>query len=258
LLNIDLIRSCLIGKTFVGEICYLEEMNSTNDRAKESAGDNLLVLTDFQTKGKGRYGRVWESERGSNVTLSIKKKFDVEPGDESLINFYFSYFVYDTIRELLNEHNVNTSPLNIKWPNDILYEGKKISGLLIESTHGKNEYVTGIGINVNQETFIPEYNAVSLSGIVNRKLDTTSLIIRLIENIDKNLGSLSTSVDDLFVKWKSANNLIGKSVIFNSGSILNKYGNVIDLQRNGGIKLLINGKESTFYSGEIKITLIGS
>jgi BirA family biotin operon repressor/biotin-[acetyl-CoA-carboxylase] ligase len=259
LLDIDLIRRELLGNTFVSNIYYFEEIGSTNKYAKTLSGeDNVLVISEFQGSGKGRFERVWESEKGSNLTFSIKKKFNISPAELPFINFFFSYFVYLAIKEHLEENDSSSQLLSIKWPNDILYDNKKISGLLVESNIEKNEFTIGIGINLNQQKFNPEYNAVSSVNIINRKTDISLFLIRLINIIDKNLSLMEPVNEILFTNWKNASNLIGRSVVFNVNDNMHKYGNVMDLQKDGGIKLFINGKEQIFFSGEIKITLIGN
>lgn len=259
MINLELANKELVGNTFVTRIYYFDETDSTNNFAKNAGeDDNIIVISEFQRSGKGRYEREWESEKGSNLTFSIKKKFDIKPSEISFINFYFSYFVYETIKEYLEERNISSSQLNIKWPNDILYDSKKICGLLIESNMGKNEFIIGIGINLNQRSFSAGLNAESLYNITGSRVDVTAFLVRLIGKINDNLPMLSPVNECLFEKWKNSTELIGKSVVFNVNDKLNKFGNVIDLQRDGGIRLLISGEEMVYYSGEIKITLIGN
>lgn len=259
MINLEVVNKKLVGNTFVSRIYYFDEIDSTNNFAKNAEEtDNILVVSEFQSTGKGRYERKWESEKGSNLTFSVKKKFDIEPGNISFVNFYYSYFVYETIKEYLEENNFSASLLSIKWPNDILYDSKKICGLLIESNTAKKEFTAGIGININQQVFSAGLNAISLFHITGKPVDISDLLIRLIYKINDNLSLLAPISECLFEKWKNASHLIGKSVVFNVNDKLNKFGNVIDLQPDGGIKLLIAGEEMVYYSGEIKITLIGN
>ncbi len=259
MLDIDLIKRELLNNTFISNIYYFEEIDSTNNFAKSLKDeDNVIVISEYQSSGKGRHERIWESEKEKNLTLSIRKKFDIKHSDVSFINFYFSYFIYETIKDYLEENNVNSSLLNIKWPNDILYGEKKLCGMLVESNIEKGEFTIGLGININQENFNPEYNAISIFNITKQQADISAFLISLMRKIDKNLGLLSPVNEILFTKWKSASSLIGRRVIFNMGNSDSKLGNVIDLQKDGGIKLMINGEEIVFYSGDIKITLTGN
>lgn len=258
MLKPDLIKEQIRGKTFISEVIYLDETESTNSYAKCISGDGILVITDHQTSGRGRFERAWESEKGSNLTFTIKKTFDLSSQDIPLINFYFTLCVYEVIREFIDEAGANSALLQLKWPNDLMYDSKKLCGLLIESNPAKKEFILGMGINVNQEKFPAELNAVSLCDVTGTKTDLSDMLIKLVKKIDVNLPLLLGSQEQIYIKWKNANNLIGKSVIFNSSEESNKFGNVIDLQRDGGIKLAINEQECVYYSGEIKITLIGS
>ena len=130
MLNINLIRERLEGKTFINEIYYRAEIDSTSSFAKQSPRDNLLVLADYQTKGKGRYDRNWESEKGSNLMFSVKKKFSIKNSETPYINFYFTYHIYCAIKSYLEKNNIDELPLYIKWPNDILIDEKKVVGIL--------------------------------------------------------------------------------------------------------------------------------
>ncbi|MGH2575257.1 MAG: biotin--[acetyl-CoA-carboxylase] ligase, partial [Ignavibacteria bacterium] len=156
LINPEILNSELINKTFIEKIYYFNEIDSTNEYAKKIKDeDNILIVSEYQTSGRGRFNRIWESEKGKNLTFTIKKKFNLENKYLQIVNFYFIYFLLDAVEKFIID-NLNLRPdLEIKWPNDILLSGKKLCGLLIESNQ-KNFYV-GIGLNVNQEKFNPEY-----------------------------------------------------------------------------------------------------
>lgn len=258
MLDIELINKKLWGNIFTKKIYYFEEVDSTNLFAKTIADDDALIIAEYQSTGKGRHERTWESDKGANLTFTIKKKLDIKNEDIPFINFFFSSYIYDALKKYLAENNINTSPLNIKWPNDILYDNKKICGVLIESVLNRKEFIIGIGINMNQAEFSQNHNAVSLSSIAGHKIDITAFLIDMMILFDKNFSRLNEVDGKLYEKWKNSTDIIGKSVVFNSHDLQNKFGNVIDLQRDGGIKLLINGSEEVYFSGEIKITLIGN
>lgn len=258
MLDITRIRKALLGGTFISAVHYFDEVDSTNSFARTNAEDNALIIAEYQNAGKGRHERIWESEKGQNLTFTLKKKLELSAHKIPYINFFFSYYIYEIIKEFLEQNNVSASLLAIKWPNDILYDNKKICGVLVESNLNKKEFIIGIGINLNQRMFMRIYNAVSLNTITNCEVNGTSFLINLIGRFDKNLNKLAFPDNGLFTQWRNATNIIGKSVVFNSSDVQNKFANVIDLHEDGGIKLLINGEEQLFYSGEIKITLIGN
>lgn len=258
MLDINFISENLIGKTFISKIYYFKEIDSTNNYAKKlNREDNVLVIAEYQSSGKGRFERKWESEPGMNLTFTIKKKFDINPQKNSFINFYFTYFLYSSLRKFLEKNYIiiNTDSLEIKWPNDILLNSKKISGLLIESSLNKNEYIIGIGLNVNQKIFKEEFNSSSLINHTNTEIDLNNLLINIITEFDKNLHLLNEAkFSRIFKLWKSSTKMIGKTVYYSVDGGVSKTSKIIDLADDGSIKLLINNEEKSYYSGEVKIT----
>ncbi|MCQ2741062.1 MAG: biotin--[acetyl-CoA-carboxylase] ligase [Alphaproteobacteria bacterium] len=116
-------------------------VSSTNDIAKNYKTDNkeekVLITAEEQVKGRGRRGRTWISAKG-NLFMSLLFSTKVSPSD---IAFVTSLSIAQTLKKADNHLNVN-----IKWPNDILINGKKVSGILIEV--GESGIVVGIGINL--------------------------------------------------------------------------------------------------------------
>ena len=128
------------------QLVVFSETDSTNDQAKklaeEGAGQGLLVVSDSQTAGKGRRGRSWESRVGEGIFMTLLLKPDIAPGNASGI---------DT---------------QIKWPNDIVCDGKKVCGILTEMSAQIdyiNYIVVGVGINVSNEVFPEEVASTATS-----------------------------------------------------------------------------------------------
>jgi BirA family biotin operon repressor/biotin-[acetyl-CoA-carboxylase] ligase len=137
------------------EIIELEEIDSTNDElrrlAEKGAKHFTIVAAKKQTRGKGRYSRIWDSPKG-NLYLSILiKNTKLETAYQ--LSFVASLAVLDTIQTFLPAHDAK-----LKWPNDVLVDGKKIAGILLESSSsqvGKMNYlIIGFGINVKES---PDY-----------------------------------------------------------------------------------------------------
>ena len=141
MLDIDLINKEIIGKTFISRIYYFDELSSTNDFAKErKEEDNILVIAEYQSAGRGRFDRKWENEKGKNLIFTIKKQFRLNIQDSNYINFFYSFFLYSALKNFIEQNFplLDTNKLEIKWPNDILFDSKKICGILIESkSNGK-------------------------------------------------------------------------------------------------------------------------
>lgn len=152
--------------------------------------EGTVIIADFQEKGKGQRGNSWESEEGKNLTFTIilKPSF-LKAGQQFFLNKIASLAVYDFLR------STGTDGISIKWPNDILINGKKIAGILIENTlHANNiiHSIIGIGMNVNQAEFKSAANAASLKAISGKNFP-----------LDKCLESLCSCMEARYLKLKS-------------------------------------------------------
>lgn len=145
---------------------YYEVVDSTNDRIKERARDGeeagLVVTAGHQTAGKGRVGRKWESPTGESVSTSLLLRPDEIPiSAVPTITIICGMAVRSAIEKLYG------LDCQIKWPNDIVLNGKKICGILVEmeAEHNRVKYaVAGIGVNVHQSSF-PEEIAFKATSI---------------------------------------------------------------------------------------------
>jgi len=147
------------------KLIHLDKINSTNDYLKalvlkQKLEDFTVVKADFQEAGKGQRGNKWLSEPRENLTMSLYKEFESLPiVDQFRISMQTAIALYKALATF-------TDQVAIKWPNDLLLGGKKVGGVLIEtSVKGSciNWAVIGIGININQTNFKNLPNATSLS-----------------------------------------------------------------------------------------------
>ncbi|NOT36483.1 MAG: biotin--[acetyl-CoA-carboxylase] ligase [Saprospiraceae bacterium] len=160
---------------------FLQQVDSTNRYAIEllsniNPNDGFCVISDFQTEGKGQYGRSWQSESGKNILSSFifntKDKFSSI--DHFVLNVIGSIAVYETLSNFIPSEEIK-----IKWPNDILIHSKKIAGILIQNIFRGHELiwtVIGIGINVNQNHFENEHKATSLFQLLSKESDRIDLL----------------------------------------------------------------------------------
>lgn len=138
-----------------GRLEYSEEIDSTNTQAKRLAASKdvlhgTVILANRQIAGKGRRGRSWESPLDSGIFMSILFRPQIEPEKLSMLTLVAALAAAKAVREETN------CACQIKWPNDLVMNGKKICGILTEmGTEGKTvQYaVVGIGINVTQQSF---------------------------------------------------------------------------------------------------------
>lgn len=147
------------------EIYYFDSIDSTNTKAKELAEEGhpsgTLVVADRQTAGKGRRGRSWESPTGIGIFMTLMLKPEINPNNASMLTLVAAMATTRAIRR------VTGVPAMIKWPNDIVMNGKKVCGILTEMSAQFdyiNHIVIGIGINVHNEDF-PEEIAKTASSL---------------------------------------------------------------------------------------------
>lgn len=179
-------RNCVysIGANYI----WKEEIDSTNEEAKRLAAagavHGTVVAAGKQTKGKGRRGRTWESPEGDNIYLTILLRPDIEPQYASMMTLVAAFSAAKTV-----EKSTGAS-CQIKWPNDLVLNGKKICGILTEMSmdaHGIAYIIVGIGINVNMEHFPEEiaHMATSLKREIGKQIDVNGLIASLLEEFEK-------------------------------------------------------------------------
>ncbi len=133
---------------------FLREVDSTNNECKRQAekgcADGLLIVSDYQTKGKGRLGRDWSSAPSQGLYMSIVLKPPISPMEAPQLTLIAGIATAKAIKKITG------LDANIKWPNDIIVNGKKICGILTEMSaeiERVKYVVTGIGVNVNDEAF---------------------------------------------------------------------------------------------------------
>ena len=139
------------------EVYFYEEIDSTNTQAKrlaeEGAVSGTLVVSDCQTKGKGRRGRVWESPKGTALYMTLMIRPQIRPERASMLTLVIGLSVVQAIRNVLKVE------VGIKWPNDVVLNKKKLVGILTEM-NAQMDYIEylllGVGINANTKEFPPE------------------------------------------------------------------------------------------------------
>jgi BirA family biotin operon repressor/biotin-[acetyl-CoA-carboxylase] ligase len=159
---------------------------STNDLLKELAERQILeegtvVSAKSQTAGKGQRGNSWESEPGKNATFSLLLYPTFLTVSQQ---FLLSEAVALGVKSVLDTYMEN---IEIKWPNDIYHEGKKLSGILIENVLSGDTFaqsIVGIGVNVNQEVFLSNApNPVSMRQILKKEINLNALLEKIIQRI---------------------------------------------------------------------------
>jgi len=180
-------------------IIHLVETTSTNQFLKENAShlsscqektftasseeSITVVVADYQTAGKGQGTNTWESEKGKNLLFSILVHPTTLPIERQYILSEAAALSY---KEVLDAY---TEDISVKWPNDIYWQDRKVSGTLIETSLSKGvfkDFIIGTGINVNQMEFRSDApNPVSLCQITGREIPLEEVQDRVVEKFEE-------------------------------------------------------------------------
>ncbi|MGB0777320.1 MAG: biotin--[acetyl-CoA-carboxylase] ligase [Flavobacteriaceae bacterium] len=176
-------------------IIKLSAIDSTNDFLLNMADRGKVeqfqvVQTDFQTKGRGQFGKKWESKPGENLMFSLF--FQPKP---SMSLTELNQLVALSIIDALKVYSLPN--LSIKWPNDILSGGHKIAGILIETklnNSGIKHAVIGLGLNVNQTEFNPKFKATSLKQLKASFETLDQVSVHVIESLISQLTKFNSNM----------------------------------------------------------------
>lgn len=249
---------------FIGKNIYYEEkVDSTNTLARElsvkGVKNGSVVISDCQEKGRGRNGKVWTSPCGCNIYMSIILKPKFSPEVAQGMTILAAVSVADAIVE------VTSLKPQIKWPNDILIDSKKVSGILTEmSTQNMiiEHIIVGIGMNVNLEekdiedgikdiatSLLIESKKINGSSIL---INRNKLIISILNKFDKYYEMfLSTGLSSVLQYYQKYFGMIGKEIEINIKDRRVK-GQVVGIDSKGALLLKTGENElEKVVSGEI-------
>ena len=215
-------------------IYYFPEVNSTMDVARNMAKDDCphftVIIAESQTKGRGRLKRKWISEQGG-LYFTIVLRPDMPISLVHMVNFCASL----SLAKILQNHfSLNAK---VKWPNDVLVDDKKISGLLSEMEADDNEinFVNiGIGINVNNDPALEESNATSVKKLLGKDFLRKTILSLFLDEFENSL-SLS-SVNKIMSQWKKYTMTLGKEVRIVTSRETTE-GTAIDVDESGALIL---------------------
>jgi len=254
----ELILKELSTKWMARNLIVKDETTSTNDDAarisKEGAANGSLVVADKQTKGRGRNGREWKTEKKDNIAMSLLLKPSFDKAKSPMLTLVMGLALAQGIESVCNEK------VGIKWPNDIVLNKHKLCGILTEMHiyPGREEYdvVIGVGINVNQkkEDFAKEIAdmAGSMYSETGTMYDRNIVIARVMEFFEKdyelfckcdNLKFLKDEYESRLLNKGRKVKIIEKDEEFAATALgITDVGELI-IQKEDGTKRLINSGE---------------
>jgi BirA family biotin operon repressor/biotin-[acetyl-CoA-carboxylase] ligase len=248
------LKTNILGK----EIAYYRQVSSTQATAKilaaQGATEGTVVIAESQLNGRGRIGRAWVSPPGG-IYLSIILRPNIKPSEALRFPLITGVGVVQAIEK------VTKIKPRLKWPNDILLQGKKVGGILTElsaEVDRLNYIVIGIGINANNpKSLFPE----ELQGIATSLTEECGEQISRVKLVQAILVELEALYEDLKIsgfqpireKWKGLSDIIGSRVRISSGGE-EVEGEAIDIDQDGALILRkADDSQERFIAGEVSL-----
>lgn len=226
---------------------WVESIDSTNNAIKAQAHrlpEGATLAAEHQTAGRGRQGRSWSSAQGA-LQFSLLLKPRIAPSQGALLTQVTGASLAQTLSTLCD--------LGIKWPNDLLIDGKKVCGILAEMMCDGEEVswvCVGIGLNVNQTHFDDLPQATSLALACGKKFDRALLLAQILNGLERDYAHFFDQGAEKFLDLcRAKSTLLGHSVTFDGGC-----GLATDIDSQGRLVVrLDNGTTQALTSGEAHI-----
>lgn len=249
------IKECLQTKWLGKNIIYEEIIDSTNQYAKKLGEENVIngtvVVAGQQTAGRGRRGRDWVSPKG-NCYLSMLLRPPIHAEHASRLTLVAALALAESITE------VSGLKVQIKWPNDIVINGKKLCGILTESSFDGNDLkyvVIGIGINVNQDVFDTAIQEMATSIFVEKGqfIDCACLIGAFLNKFERwfeqfaiteDLSSLQERYNELLVNCNREVRVLDETEWIGIALGINETGELLVRNNIGDVRSVFAGEIS--------------
>lgn len=240
----------LIGRPILNLLTTSSTMDEAKELAQTGAREGLVIVADNQTKGRGRFDREWLALPGQDLTFSILLK----PNFKKLhmLNMIISIAIQDMLTRLTE------GTVDIKWPNDVLIAGRKISGILVESVLSSANTVdftvVGIGINLNLDPAVMEGiedSATSISHIIGKPVDKYEVLDNLLNLIDERYQAVLLGYNPRG-DWSSRLSTIGNRIRVSNGSDT-IIGKAIGVDSVGNLIIQTEQGAITVTSGDVTV-----
>ncbi len=252
------IKTGLNSSVIGSEVLVFDQVASTNDLARDYLAKNfpegLTVVADSQTRGRGRLGRAWHSAPGLGLYFSVLLRPRIDARHMPRLALMASVAVADAIGEFVR------SAAKLKWPNDVLLNGKKTCGILSEycQTGSAEGVVVGIGVNVNHrlDQLPEEFRSVATSLFIENgePVNRGGLLRVILQRLDEEYRDFLAHGGEILVeKWSKRTDMFGKQVTVTRGTASIR-GTATGLDRAGNLAVLTeDGRQLSFESGEVTL-----
>ena len=234
----DEIKAKLTTTLIGSDIYYYEDVDSTNNVGKilanKGCADGSIIISESQNKGRGRLERGWYSPKGAGIWFSVVLKPKMSPQNAPKFTLLAAVAMTRAIE------NITGIKCGIKWPNDILYDGKKLVGILTEMNaeiDRINYIVIGMGLNVNNDVFPKELEeiATSLKMIAAKKFNRIDLLSEIIRELEIEYNeAMKNGFKATFETWRKYSATLGCQI--NVVGIEEQFsGKAIDIDEDGAL-----------------------
>lgn len=250
-----------LSKLTLGDVRYFDTIGSTNNEAlawaTSGARDLSLVIADEQTAGRGRLDRKWYTPRGTALAFSlIVRPTSEEKRHLTRIVGLAALAITDTLR-------TRGLVAQIKWPNDVLLNGHKVAGILVESVWSGEEVdclVIGVGVNVLRESVpsaeLLQFPATSLEDSLGSLVEREKILHDILAGIIALRPHLGT--DSFIASWEKALAFRGEQVQIESENGLPITGKLLGLESDGSLRVSQeDGKSITVRFGDVRLRPLG-
>ncbi|MET0488063.1 MAG: biotin--[acetyl-CoA-carboxylase] ligase [Candidatus Rokuibacteriota bacterium] len=212
--------------------------------AADGAADRTVVVAQAQTAGRGRHGRLWLDEPGASLLMSIILRPRLEPARLPTLSLAAGVAVVEAL-----ERVTGLKP-RLKWPNDVLVDGRKLAGILLESRISPSPLVVlGIGVNLAQRVFLADLaeRATSVRLATGRRVDADALLTALLESLDAWRTRLETEGwAPIRERWRALTETLGRRV-----SIDSVEGVAVDVDEDGALIVAEGDVRRRVVAGEV-------
>jgi len=253
----EIVRPLLRGTVFDAHLHHFYKIGSTNTTAmtaaSEGAPEGSVFLAEEQTAGRGRGSNAWQSPQSTGIYCSVVLRPALSPSEALLLSLAAGI----AVRAAIEQVDSRVKP-DLKWPNDLLIDGKKICGILTEMNAEVTRVryiVVGIGINVNQTSFPAELGATSLRLVTGSEWSRVELVAALLKSLDREYRQLLENADaraSILRRFTENSSWVqGKDVrIEENGSAFE--GTTDGLDARGFLRVRTQGGVQTVLSGTVR------
>jgi len=244
----------------MSQLELLPRIDSTNrylmDRLEQGLANGHVCLAEYQTAGRGRRGRQWVSPFGQNLYLSLYWRFDINPAVLSGLGLAIAVGMIRALR------NLGITDAGLKWPNDVLWQGRKLAGILLEmkaEAQGPFHVVIGVGINLNMDMGRPDITQpwVALNSIVEEPLSRNLVAGQVIEALVQAVAQFEKEGLEPFIdEWQQADLFAGKEVDIHMANQV-VAGRSLGIDRSGALQLETEAGVRSFHSGDVSLRPAG-